>query len=78
MYTLRVRTDPDPVAEALRGEPWVTSVKVSPPDTLQVSVTDVERAEQTFAGFLAGAGVPLISLAPEAVDLEQVFLELTR
>ena len=78
VYTLRVRTDPDPVAEALRGEPWVTSVKVSPPDTLQVSVTDVERAEQTFAGFLAGAGVPLISLAPEAVDLEQVFLELTR
>ena len=77
VYTLRVRSDPEVVAETLLGESWVTGVKVSPPDTLRVSVTGVERAEQAFPAFLAGAGVPVISLAPEAVDLEQVFLELT-
>jgi ABC-2 type transport system ATP-binding protein len=77
VYTLRVRTDLDAVGEALGGESWVTGVEVLPPDTLRVAVTGVEYAEQGFPLVLAAARVPVISLAPEAVTLEQVFLELT-
>ena len=77
VYTLRVRTDLDVVGEALGGESWVTGVEVSPPDTLRVSVTGMEHAEHGFPPALAAARVPVISLAPEAVTLEQVFLELT-
>lgn len=77
VYTLRVRADPVAVGEALRGEPWVTGVKMTPPDTLRISVTGMKSAEQALAPFLAAARVPVISFAPEDVDLEQVFLELT-
>lgn len=77
VYTLRVRTDPLAVSEMLGGESWVVGADVSLPDTLRVKVTDVESAERGFPRVLAAGSVPVISLTPEAVTLEQVFLELT-
>lgn len=77
VYTLRVRTDALAVSEMLGGESWVLSVDVLLPDTLRVRVTEVKSAEQGFPRVLAVGSVPVISLTPEAVTLEQVFLELT-
>ena len=76
-YMLRVRADPGPVADALAKESWVTGVEISAPDTVRVSVTGVEHAEYGFPPALAATKVPVVSLVPEAVTLEQVFLELT-
>lgn len=77
VYTLRVRTDPRAVGAAFRAEPWVRSVEVVLPDSLEVAVTDLESAEQGFSKVLGLGSVPVISLTPQAVTLEQVFLELT-
>jgi hypothetical protein len=44
---------------------------------LRVTVRSLADAEQRLAASLAGAGARVISLAPEAPDLEDVFLELT-
>ena len=44
---------------------------------LRVGVRSLAEAEQHLAAVLAGCGARVVSLAPEAADLEDVFLELT-
>jgi hypothetical protein len=40
-------------------------------------VRSLAEAEKNLPGVLAGCGAQVISMAPEAADLEDVFLELT-
>jgi ABC-2 type transport system ATP-binding protein len=44
---------------------------------LRVGVRSLAEAERRLAGALASAGAQVVSLTPEAPDLEDVFLELT-
>ncbi len=76
-YLVRCRPPVEPVAGALRSHGWVTGVDVTAADQLVVSVTDLAAAEAHLPGALAGAGAHVVSMAPQAVTLEQAFLELT-
>ncbi|WP_161952546.1 ABC transporter ATP-binding protein [Actinoplanes sp. TFC3] len=76
-YLVRLRGDAGPVAEKLRAQTWVTGVDVQPPGQLRIIVDDLDLAEQHLAGVLANSALPVISMTPEAADLEAVFLELT-
>ena len=76
-YHVRLRGDAAPVAAALRAEPWVTAVEEDGTD-LRVRVRSLGEAERELAGALARTGAAVVSLGPEAADLEDVFLELTK
>jgi len=47
-------------------------------DELSVTVSSVDDAESKLAGALAAAGARVVSIGPEAVTLEQAFLEVTQ
>jgi ABC-2 type transport system ATP-binding protein len=76
-YRLRLRPPVPPVADALRAQPWVSEVEQVSPEQLRVIVTSTQEAELRLAGVLSAAAVRVVSIVPEAPDLEQVFLELT-
>jgi ABC-2 type transport system ATP-binding protein len=76
-YRVHLRSPAPAVADALRAEPWVKDVAVVQSEWLHVRVRSLEEAERQLAPALARAGARVISLAPEAADLEHVFLELT-
>jgi ABC-2 type transport system ATP-binding protein len=76
-YRVHLRTPASRVEDALRGQDWVTGVSTLDGGWLRVTVRSLADAEQRLAASLAGAGARVISLAPEAPDLEDVFLELT-
>jgi ABC-2 type transport system ATP-binding protein len=76
-YRVQIRPPAEEVAHALRGQPWVTGVEADGPDTLRVTVSSLADAESRLVGALADAGARVVSLAPLAPDLEDVFLELT-
>ena len=76
-YLVRLRSDsPDP-GSALLAEPWVSGVESLGEGLLGVAVNSLDDAERHLTGVLASAGAGVISLGPEAVTLEQAFLELT-
>jgi ABC-2 type transport system ATP-binding protein len=76
-YRIHLRPPIDGVAAALRAQPWVTGVEPDGPDTLRCNVSSLAEAESGLAGALGSAGARVVSLAPLAPDLEDVFLELT-
>jgi ABC-2 type transport system ATP-binding protein len=76
-YRVRLRSPAAAVVEALRGQAWVTGVSTQDRQWVRVTVRSLAEAEQWLPSVLAGCGAHVISLAPEAVDLEDVFLELT-
>jgi len=76
-YRIKLRPPTDGVAAALRALPWVTGVEPDGPDTLRCNVSSLAEAESRLPGALAEAGARVVSLAPLAPDLEDVFLELT-
>jgi ABC-2 type transport system ATP-binding protein len=76
-YRLRVRPPIEPVVAALRRAAWVTSVEELPGHALRIVVGSLPEAERLMAGVLADSGASVVSLTPEAPDLEDVFLELT-
>jgi len=76
-YRIKLRPPTDAVAAALRNRPWVTAVEADGPDTLRCNVSALADAESGLAAALAEAGARVVSLAPLAPDLEDVFLELT-
>jgi ABC-2 type transport system ATP-binding protein len=76
-YRVLLRAPIDPAVQALQAADWVTQVSQEAEQTLRVTVRSLGEAEQHLPTVLAASGVPVISLAPEAPDLEQVFLELT-
>lgn len=76
-YRIQLRPPTDAVAAALRTQPWVTGVEPDGPEALRCNVSSLADAEAGLAGALAAAGARVVSLAPLAPDLEDVFLELT-
>jgi ABC-2 type transport system ATP-binding protein len=76
-YLVHLRSRADGAADALRQAPWVTGVTELAGQSLRVTVRSLGEAEAQLAGVLAACGAPVVSLAPEAPDLEHVFLELT-
>jgi ABC-2 type transport system ATP-binding protein len=76
-YRVHVRPPTDAVAQALRAQQWVTGVEADGPETLRVNVGSLAEAESRLSGALSAAGARVVSLAPVAADLEDVFLELT-
>jgi len=76
-YRIKLRPPTDGVAAALRARAWVTSVEPDGPDTLRCNVSSLAEAESRLPEALAEAGARVVSLAPLAPDLEDVFLELT-
>jgi ABC-2 type transport system ATP-binding protein len=77
-YRVRVRPPSDPVARALEQQDWVQDVARSGADELSVTVASLDDAESKLAGALAAAGARVVSIGPEAVTLEQAFLEVTQ
>jgi hypothetical protein len=73
-----LRPPSDAVANALEQHGWVQAVDQNGADELRVTVTSLDDAESKLAGALAAAGARVISIGPEAVTLEQAFLEVTR
>jgi ABC-2 type transport system ATP-binding protein len=76
-YRVQVRGPAEPVIASLREEEWVERVGETAPGWLRVAVRSLPDAERFLAGALARGGARVVSLAPEAPDLEDVFLELT-
>lgn len=77
-YRVRVRPPSAPIAGALEKLDWVQAVEAHGTEELRVTVTSLEDAETKLAGALSAAGARVISIGPEAVTLEQAFLEVTR
>jgi ABC-2 type transport system ATP-binding protein len=77
-YLVRVRHGPEIVAATLQEHDWVLGVEFPAEHLLRVAVATLDAAEQNLVPALTAAGVPVISVEPERVSLEQVFLELTR
>jgi ABC-2 type transport system ATP-binding protein len=76
-YEVRLRSAAAPAAARLRREPWVTGVREDGAGRLLVGVTAPAEAEARLPGALADAGARVVSLAPVAPALEDVFKELT-
>jgi ABC-2 type transport system ATP-binding protein len=78
IYKVRLRPPFDGAVAALGAQPWVQKVVDAGNGALEVSVTTLENAERHLPAVLAGAEARVISIAPEAATLEQVFLEVTK
>jgi ABC-2 type transport system ATP-binding protein len=76
-YRVRLRPPIEPAVQALHAAAFVTNVQAEAEHTVRVTVRSLAEAEQHLPAVLATSGVPVVSLAPEAPDLEHVFLELT-
>jgi ABC-2 type transport system ATP-binding protein len=77
-FLLRLRPPLDPVVAALRAEPWVRSAEMIGGSELRVEARSLDEGERELVSALARAGAKVVSLEPEAADLESVFLEITR
>lgn len=77
-YTVRLRRPLDAVAAGLRQAHWVQSVSMLDPEQLRITATSLPEAEANLVPALAGLGAHVVSLAPEAPSLEDVFLEVVR
>jgi ABC-2 type transport system ATP-binding protein len=76
-YQVRLRGSVDQVADHLRAHDWVTGVARRDGQTLGVTVRSLADAEARLVRALADCDARVVSLAPQAADLEDVFLELT-
>lgn len=77
-YRVVLRNDAARISAALRTAPWVETVEENPDGSLRVRVESLSAAEHNLTGALAEAEARVVSLEPESVTLEQVFLELTQ
>ncbi|HZM83951.1 MAG TPA: ABC transporter ATP-binding protein [Candidatus Limnocylindrales bacterium] len=76
-YRVHLRSPAGPVVEALRRQEWVTAVAEPLPRRLHIKVRSLADAERQLAALLGESGALVVSLTPDAADLEDVFLELT-
>ena len=77
-YLIRLRSPLEPAIKALEQRRWVQEVTTVDPEQIRVTATSLEDAHQQLIPALAAAGSHVVSLAPEAPSLEDVFLELVR
>jgi ABC-2 type transport system ATP-binding protein len=75
-YQVVLASPVEPVAERLRAQDWTTGVDQIAAGRLRVGVRSLE-AQVRLAAVLGVCGARVVSLGPEAPDLEDVFLELT-
>ena len=76
-YRVHLRPPVEQVARCLRAEEWITDVEPLGGEWLRVGVRSLSEAERLLAKALAACGAAVVSMAPQAADLEDVFLELT-
>jgi ABC-2 type transport system ATP-binding protein len=77
-YLVRLRPPLDPVVSRLREAGWISAVEVVDPELIRVTADSLGAAESGLVAELATAGAHVVSLAPEAPSLEDVFLEVVR
>jgi ABC-2 type transport system ATP-binding protein len=76
-YLVHLRQPVERIGDVLLEQDWVTAVDRPQPEWLRISVRSLADAELRLTAALAASGARVVSLAPQAVDLEDVFLELT-
>ncbi len=77
-YLVRLRAPLEPVIAQLQEVGWINHVEVVDPELIRVTAESLPVAEAALVGELAAAGAHVVSLAPEAPSLEDVFLEVVR
>lgn len=77
-YLVRLRAPLEPVVARLNEVSWISGVEVMDPELIRVTATSLGAAESALVTELAAAGAQVVSLAPEAPSLEDVFLEVVR
>jgi len=77
-YLVRLRAPLDPVVAELRKVDWIQAVDIVDPEQIRVTAVSLDVAERHLVRALASADAPVVSLAPEAPSLEDVFLEVVR
>lgn len=75
-YLVRLRPLLQPIAEYLRRLDWVSDVHEVGPEQIRVTTESLSVAEEKLVPALAAAGARVVSLAPDAPSLEDVFLEV--
>jgi ABC-2 type transport system ATP-binding protein len=75
-YAVRLRAPLDPVVRELQRLDWVREVTILDPEQIRVTANSLTEAERHLVAALAATGAHVVSLAPEAPSLEDVFLEL--
>jgi ABC-2 type transport system ATP-binding protein len=75
---VRVKDSPEKAAALIREIPGVVAVKVSEDGQIQFDNVLDQDARPLVAKKLVDKGFGLLELAPEAVNLEEIFLKLTR
>jgi ABC-2 type transport system ATP-binding protein len=76
-WLVRVFGEADPIASALREEPWVVRVEPSGEGAVRVDATTMADGERGIPAVLAACGARMVSCEPVAADLESAFLALT-
>lgn len=77
-YGIRLRAPLDPVVGGLEKLAWVHGVTIVDPEQIRVTAHSLAEAEQHLVPALSALGAHVVSLAPEAPSLEDVFLEVVR
>ena len=75
-YLVRLRAPLEPVVTGLQRMGWVRHVAVLDPEQIRVTAGGLSEAEAKLVPALASLGARVVSLAPEAPSLEEVFLEV--
>ncbi len=75
-YLVRLRPPAGDVAARLAGIEWIEDVTEVDPGLFRVVGSSLELMEQRLVPALAAVGAHVVSLAPEAPSLEDVFLEV--
>ncbi len=77
-YVVRLRPPLDPIVDRLRAVDWIREVAILEPEVIRITADSLGAAEAGLVAELATAGASVVSLAPEAPSLEEVFLEAVR
>jgi len=75
-YLVRVRPPTGDVVARLKSTDWIEEVVVVDPELIRVTGASLDVMETNLVPALAAAGAHVVSLAPEAPSLEDVFLEV--
>jgi ABC-2 type transport system ATP-binding protein len=75
-YLVRLRPPLEPVVSRLAGIGWIDDVTIVDPEQIRVTAGSLEVIQANMAMALAEAGAQVVSLAPDAPSLEDVFLQV--
>ncbi len=75
-YLARLRPPLESIIKTLEDTEWVEDVAVVDPELIRITGSDLDVMETNLVPTLAAAGAHVVSLAPEAPSLEDVFLEV--